>query len=77
MPIMATFPSGASASLLPGSRPRGLEGGTHLWPNPVPLECGVIRLLEKQRSKHGSPSAGGAGGQKFPTNVSWLASYFD
>lgn len=60
-------------AVLPGSRPRG--GGSsavQLWPNPVPLECGVIRLPEKlSAAKLGhSASASASGGQKFSNNVS-------
>ena len=40
------------------------ELGIHLWPNPAPLECGVIAPHERQ-------VAGNASNGKFTLHVSW------
>lgn len=63
-----SVPTSANAASLPGSRSRGSGGSTiHLWPNPVPLECGVIRLLPEKQT---TAKRGAGGGQKFPPSVS-------
>lgn len=68
---LMSIPASANAAILPGSRPRGSGGGgtaAHVWPNPLPLECGVIRLLLE---KQAAAKQGGAGvGQKFQSSVS-------
>ena len=58
-------PTGVSAAILPGSRSRG--GTIQLWPNPVPFECGIIHMLEKQVSR--APAKNGC--QRFPVTVSF------
>lgn len=61
--------SASPLSRLPGSRHKGStsSNAVQLWPNPIPLECGVIRLLEKLPAKLGHTSSSG---QKFSSNVS-------
>lgn len=66
---MASSSPISRVAFLPGSRPRGGGSSTaQLWPNPVPLECGVIRLPEKLSTAKLGHTA--SGGQKFPINVS-------
>lgn len=73
---MASSSSGGSSSssltktATAGSYSRG--GTVTLWPNPVPLECGIIRTLDKD--KPSSSSAVKHGGQRFPTGVSLVVS---
>ena len=59
----ASVPESANAALLPGSR----SSMIHIWPTPLPLECGVIRLQEKLAA---SLKQHGTGGQRFPLKVS-------
>ena len=66
-------PGSANAAHLPGSRSKGGNSSViHIWPNPLPLECGVIRLQEKLSTAAGATKHGGSasGGQKFPLKVS-------
>lgn len=72
---LMSIPASANATtVLPGSRPWS-STASQVWPNPVPLDTGVIRLHRHQEkqvpaSKHGR--AGAAAGQKFPPSVSVL-----
>lgn len=72
---LMSIPASANTAVLPGSRPRtstSTATATQVWPNPVPLECGAIRLHQERQvaAKHGR----GGAGQKFQPSVS-LASF--
>ncbi len=72
--VVSVPPGSANAAALPGSRSRGGSCGMiHIWPNPLPLEYGVIRLQQEKLAagiKGGHATVAAAGGQKFPLKVS-------